>query len=188
MSNRESFLRWQRLVEGLDSRAIKVLAVIEHLHKEGVIPDYVLVGGLAATFYLESVYTRDVDFVFPISVKLDRLSDLYQRLEELGYGDIDSEGYLLIEGWPVHFLPPFNSLLKKMLETARIERIDGLACKVALPEYLVADSVRMSRPEKDYGRIIRLRELPSFREDFFQAILREFNLEEQWRKILPKLS
>jgi hypothetical protein len=177
-------------MEALSSRAIKVLAVIDHLHKEGVIPDYALIGGLAAAFYAEPVNTKDVDFVFPISVELDRLSPLYQKLEELGYGDIDNEGYLLIEGWPVHFLTPFNPLHRKMLASAKVQRIEGsnLQCKVALPEYLVADSVRMHRPEKDYGRIILLRRMPGFNEALFLKLLKEFNLEEIWRNLLPKLS
>jgi hypothetical protein len=188
MSNRESFLRWQQLVEAIPSRALKVLIVIDRLYKEGILPDYALIGGLAAAVYAEPVNTRDVDFVFPVSVRLDRLSDLYTKLEELGYDQIDNDGYLLIEGWPVHFLSPFNSLHRKMLQTAKAERIEGLSCKVALPEYLAADSVRMGRPEKDFGRIIQLRKLSFFRESFFQEILREFDLIEQWQKMLPKLS
>jgi hypothetical protein len=149
----------------------KVLTAVDRLYREKVIPDYVLIGGCAAAFYLDVLDTKDVDFIVPAEVPLDRASRLYQRLETDGYSEINNEGYLLIEGWPVHFLPPFNGLHRQMLATASTVSDNGFECKVARPEYLAADSMRMNRPEKDFNRVFGLRNLPGFNEELFVKLV-----------------
>ena len=174
--------------ENFSSRALKALAVVDRLYESGVVSNYALSGGFAALFYTEAVSTRDIDFIFPIGVGLDRASELYAVLERKGYSEINSEGYLLIEGWPVHFNPPLSALQLDLLATARRRKVEGFEVTVARPEHLAADSVAMSRAEKDYARLIRLQRYPYFNEELFEDLLLRFNLKEKWETILPKLT
>lgn len=88
----------------------KTLAVINEMEREGIIDRYAIGGAIAATLYVEPVQTYDLDIfvIFPVSpTGLISVSPIYAYLTERGYV---AEGEAInIEGWPVQFLPVFNT-------------------------------------------------------------------------------
>src|SRR6476619_6755237 len=97
----------------------KTLRVLNKMVKDGVIEQYAIGGAVAAIFYIEPINTNDLDVFFHIKDavgKLDILASLYNYLSDLGY-KVEKEA-INIEGWPVQFLPIFNSLLEEAVEQA----------------------------------------------------------------------
>lgn len=166
------------------SRLQKAIAVIVQLYQEGVIEDLALTGAVAAMYYTEPANTKDVDFLAPLELNLDPLRSIFNALRQRGYSQFNNQGLILIEGWPVDFVPVSNELQQEMLATAKMRQVGpNLNCKIALPEYLAAESVRVGRPDKDYSRAIQLRALPQFNEQLFQQVLNKFGLLSKWKRI-----
>src|SRR5438876_9703897 len=92
----------------------KVIQVLNRMQADGVIEKYAIGGGIAAIYYLEPYQTDDIDvFVLPVVVSQDGLVSLepiYTYLENLGYHSVEEGIGVLIEDWPVQFLPASNSV------------------------------------------------------------------------------
>jgi hypothetical protein len=94
-----------------------VLAELEALERDGIVPRFAIGGAVGATRYIEPAATEDVDvFVaFPDSVAnaLAPLGPIYQFLTARG---ARVEGaHLVIGDWPVRFLPADDPLLAEAL-------------------------------------------------------------------------
>ena len=95
----------------------RTIAVINQMQAAGVIGRYAIGGAVGATFYLEPVRTVDVDVFVAIQPEAGRLiitpKPIYDYLTARGYAA--SGEYLMIEGWPVQFLPPTGPLLEEAI-------------------------------------------------------------------------
>src|SRR5436190_5384322 len=93
------------------------LEVINRMQADGVIGKYAIGGAVGATFYLEPSATLDIDVFVSLQnisgSSLVTLSPIYKYLTDHGY-KIDGE-YIVIEGWPVQFLPPSDALGEEAL-------------------------------------------------------------------------
>src|SRR5208282_679331 len=90
----------------------QTIATINRMQADGVIGPYAIGGAVGATFYLEPVATVDVDVFVALHPALGQLiatpKPIYDYLTARG---CKTEGeYLVIEGWPVQFLPPAGLL------------------------------------------------------------------------------
>jgi hypothetical protein len=95
----------------------KTLKVLNQMVADGVVEQYAIGGAVAAVFYVEPVNTHDLDVFFHVKESasgLDVLKPLYAYLYNLGYSA--SMEAIEIEGWPVQFLPIFNSLIEEAVE------------------------------------------------------------------------
>ena len=96
------------------------LEVINRMQAEGVIGKYAIGGAVGATFYLEPAATLDIDIFMslknPQGSPLLTLTPIYAYLTSRGYKT--EKEYLVIEGWPVQFLPPSDALDEEALQQA----------------------------------------------------------------------
>jgi hypothetical protein len=102
--------------------------------KDGVVEQYAVGGAVAALFYIEPINTNDLDIFFRVgdpSYGLDILTPLYKYLAGLGYKPTGEA--IDIEGWPVQFLPVFNSLLEEAVDQAKEVRFQRTTTRVMQP-------------------------------------------------------
>jgi len=170
----------------------KTLDVINAMEAEGVIGRYAIAGAIAAYNYIEPTVTEDLDILISFETHPDRpraglitLSPILSYLKTKGYTEYRKEG-LLIEGWPVQFLPVADDLDSEALEKAqeveiRIDESQGsVRTRVLRPEHLVALSLRVGRP-KDSIRIIQFLEAGIANVQHLCDVLDRHHLSDAWR-------
>lgn len=72
-------------------------------------------------------------------------------LKARGYTEWRNEG-IVIEGWPVQFMPVANALEREAFENAQDKNLDEVRVRVVLPEHLVAIMLKVGRL-KDIARV-----------------------------------
>lgn len=169
----------------------KTIAVINQMQTAGVIGRYAIGGAVGATFYLEPVRTVDVDVFVAIHPEPGQLiatpKPIYDYLTARGY---KTEGeYLVIEDWPVQFLPPTGPLIEEAIAQARevkLEEEAGTAAETARTfvfsaEHLVAIALQTGRA-KDKARIIQFREAGKLDRVRLLDILQRHKLLDRWSR------
>ena len=141
----------------------KIVERLNGLQRQGVIGLHAIGGAFAFIFYAEPITTRDLD-VF-------------------GYS---SEGdAVLIEGFPVQFLPAPTPLVREALLEARSVKVGRQKTRVFTAEHAVAVALQTNRAT-DRLKIEHL--IESGREPLDErrltAILKAHGLEERWKKFL----
>ena len=133
-----------------------VIAIINQMEADGVVERYAIGGAVGATFYLEPVATLDVDIFMSFESTPGSLlvspQRIYDYLTALG-GAIERE-YIVIEGWPVQFLPPGTPLVAEALQEAEVKDVDGTAARVLTAEHLAAIALQTGRA-KDKARLLQ---------------------------------
>jgi hypothetical protein len=164
--------------------------IIEEMKRDGVIDEYAVVGAVGALFYTEPFATLDIDFLVnlpELGSLLVSLQPIHGWLQKKGYSQFDDEGNVIIEKWPVQFLPVTDQLSAEALREAQYLPFDEtLNVRVVRPEYLAAEALKVGR-SKDVGRISMLLEIDEFDPDRFSELVERFSLEEKWAKIQPFL-
>lgn len=158
----------------------KTLAVINKLELDGLIGSYAIGGAVAATRYIEPIQTYDLDiFIFlPVSPSgLISISPIYAYLTQRGYAT--SGESIIIEGWPVQFLPVYNQLTEEALEQAIEVQFGTTPTRVLSAEYLAAIMLETGRP-KDHARLIQFFEFETIDRTMLQNILGNHDLKENW--------
>jgi hypothetical protein len=148
---------WPRKVAAMGMK--HTLAVINQMEADGILTRYAIAGAIAAYNYIEATATDDLDILasFDRSPGLISLTPIYSYLKAKGYEEHHGEG-IVIEGWPVQFLPVADALDAEALANAvEIEmKFPGdertVKTRVLRPEHVVATALRVGRP-KDFGRI-----------------------------------
>lgn len=157
------------------------LEIINQMQTDGVIGKYAIGGAVGATFYLEPFATLDIDifvtFQNDAGNSLLTLSPVYEYLTLRGC-KTENE-YIIIEGWPVQFLPTGNPLEEEALEQATETQLDGVRTWVMTAEHLVSIALKLGRP-KDYGRILQFIEAGILDSKKLDAILSRHQLLETW--------
>lgn len=157
------------------------LAVIERLHREGVIGPYAIGGAVGATFYLEPVATLDIDIfvLFEPAPLVLSLTPIYEACAALGYRALGEA--IEIEGWPVQFLPASDPLLAEAVGEAAPREADDLATRVMTVEHLMAIALRTGRP-KDHARLVMFMEANGANLDRLIDILTRHSLLDTWAR------
>jgi hypothetical protein len=165
----------------------ETLVVINQMVADGVIANYAICGAVAALNYVEPSATEDLDILISFDgqpkTKLVTLGPIVKYLADKGYEDWKKEG-LLIEGWPVQFLPVADDLDREALAEAEtiapsFEAATSIPTRVLSAEHIVATALRTGRP-KDYLRIHAFLEEGVLDRDQLRAILRRHGLVTQW--------
>lgn len=157
------------------------LEVINQMQADSVIGKYAIGGAVGATFYLEPSATLDLDIFVTFKKEsgnlLVSISPIYNYLTARGY-KTENE-YIVIESWPVQFLPPSDALEEEALEQAVQTRLDEIPTWVMAAEHLVAIALKVGRP-KDFNRILQFIEAGILDSKKLDAILARHGLLEKW--------
>ena len=149
---------------------IDSIRVLNNLKRRRVIRDYVLIGGVAATAYMEPVFTEDLDVVVMVDTDEEYLQ-LFQAVSDYSEG-MEGMHHILGEV-PVQFFPTtIKPLYGDALRTARQVRVGNLRVKVASPEHLVLLALEAFR-ERDRFRIAAL--LPLTDTSILDELTRRFD-------------
>jgi hypothetical protein len=158
----------------------KTLAVINQLEQEGIITRYAIGGAVAATRYIEPIQTFDLDVfvILPIlGSGLVSVSPIYTHLAQLGY--TTQEECVVIEGWPVQFLPVYSELTEEALAQASEVSFGSTPTRVLSAEHLAAIMLDTARP-KDYARLIHFLEFDALNLKVFGDIVGRHGLTSKW--------
>jgi hypothetical protein len=171
----------------------QTLDVINAMEADGIIKRYAIAGAIAAYNYIEPTVTEDVDVLISFDATSARsrsglvtLAPILSYLKTKGYGEYRKEG-LLIEGWPVQFLPVSDDLDAEALAQAqdvdiKLNESEGsVKARVLRPEHLVATSLRVGRP-KDAVRIIQFIEAGALDVARHCDLLHRHQLIDMWRE------
>ena len=157
------------------------LEIINQMQADGVISHYAIGGAVGATFYLEPAATLDVDVfaTLPMSGGLVTLTPIYAYLK--ARGGIEQDEYIVLDGWPVQFLPPANELEKEAVEKSVEIILEGVKTRVMTAEHLTAIALRTGRA-KDQIRVLQFVEQNAVDREKLQGILERHGLIAQWKR------
>jgi hypothetical protein len=159
----------------------KALRVIQEITRQGIIGAYAIGGGIAATYYIEPVLTYDLDIFFiPAKEGLDVLAPIYDYARDHGF-NVQAES-ILIEGFPVQFIPAYNDLVREAVEKATTLKYRDVEARVVTAEYLTAIALQTGRG-KDRERVIRLLEEANLDRTILRKILKAFGLADKFEKL-----
>ncbi|HET9179708.1 MAG TPA: hypothetical protein VFQ24_15235 [Terriglobia bacterium] len=165
----------------------ETLEVINQMQVERVIGQYAIGGAVGATFYLEPSATLDIDIFValenPQGSPLVTLGQVYDHLRSRGYRA--EREHVLIEGWPVQFLPASSALEHEGIEQAVETDVEGARTRVMTAEHLVAVALRTGRA-KDLARILQFVESGALDAAKLDAVLKRHGLIEKWEQFERK--
>lgn len=166
----------------------RLLKILNQLEEKKVFTRYALGGAFALLFYSEPKPTYDVDvFIFlpKQTGGLIDLTPLSEHLKKMGY-KWNGE-HIMIEGFPVQFIPAPDPLTEEALEEATVKDYEKVKVKVLRLEYLMAIMLQTNRP-KDREMIAKLFEekIEMDHDKFSQILSRHKPLQERWKKIVAK--
>ena len=159
----------------------KTFQVLNRMVADGAIENYAIAGAIGAIFYVEPFLTQDVDvLVITPDAKYRLVIELpgWEYLKAHGYNEIRKEG-IVVEGWPVQFMPVSNPLEEEAYRTAQTLDYEGTPVRVALGEYLMAIALKVGRL-KDYARIEMFVAQEVFDNERFEEIIVRHELKEKW--------
>ena len=163
----------------------QTIEVLNRMEADGVIGRYCIAGAVAALNYVEASATEDLDILVSFEELqgqpksgLLTLQPIVSYLAGLGYAEFRKEG-LVIEGWPVQFLPVANDLDKEALQSAKEVTIDlhdgDVMTRLLRAEHVVANALKTGRP-KDRVRILQFLEAGAVETDELCTVLRRHAL------------
>jgi hypothetical protein len=171
------------------------IEVITKLAERGAIHRYAIAGAVAALNYIESTLTEDLDILISIEDFERRQSGLVllapveQALRKLGYSERTDLG-IMIEGWPVQFLPVASELDEEALDSA-IEVDFGLSgdpplkARCLRAEYVVAIAVKLGRL-KDLARVQAFLDQRAVDLILLKRVLHKHDLMADWLRFCAK--
>jgi hypothetical protein len=170
----------------------QTLDVINAMEADGIIGRYAIAGAVAAYNYIEPALTNDLDILVSFDnpaneakSSLISLDPIYSYLKEKGYDEHSEEG-IVIEGWPVQFLPVASRLDMEALAQAEevdieINKTEGaVKTRILRPEHLVANALRVGRPQ-DFIRITQFLHENAVNLAAFCPLLHRHNLKGAWQ-------
>ena len=165
--------------------------VINKMVEDGVIENYAVGGAIAALNYLEPTLTADLDILIPVEnlrgyspIGLVTFEPIHAYLRKAGYTEFENEG-IVIEGWPVQFLPVTDALdAEGLSEAAEIEIPMGsghppVKIRTLRPEHIVATALKVSRP-KDRIRIHQFLQEGAVDLQALRRVLKRHDLRGKW--------
>jgi hypothetical protein len=175
----------------------QTLNVLNQMAADGIIETYAIGGAVAAFYYVEASSTDDLDILVSFGLRelrssgLITLKPISDYLAAKGYREWKAEG-LVIEGWPVQFLPVADALDAEALESAPSIDLEvtvngsTVPVRILTAEHVVANAVKVGR-SKDINRIAQFLEEGAFDYDRLCDILSRHALRAQWEAISVRL-
>ena len=173
------------------------LEVVVHLAEQGVIGQYAVAGAVAALNYIQPTLTEDLDILISTAdferrdSGLILLTPIEDALAQAGYTERRAEG-IVVEGWPVQFLPVASDLDAEALAEAVEVNLGPpggkpLLVRVLRPEHIVATALKLGRL-KDLARVEAFVEQNAVDLGRLKTVLVRFRLMDAWRDFCKKSS
>jgi len=160
----------------------KTLQILNELEQTSLIGRFAIGGAVGATFYIEPFLTFDIDIFVALPTGksgLITLAPLYEALRQRGYEESDE--CVVIEGFPVQFLPAYNELVEEALQEAREVLFEDVPIRVLRAEHLIAIALQTGR-EKDRQRVRMFVEQAEHDDNYLKTLLVRHNLSEKWKQ------
>jgi predicted nucleotidyltransferase len=161
----------------------KTIEVLNSLRDKKIVDDYAIGGGVATIFYTEPVFTYDLDvFVIvepEVEGKIISLAPIYDYLTSKGYSWKGE--HILIEGFPVQFIPASTGVEREAVENAREVAYSRVETKVLSAEYLIAIALKVGR-RKDFEKVARLFDQSKIDKSELKKILKKHSLLVKFKK------
>jgi len=161
----------------------ETFAVLNQMVADGAIENYALAGAVGAMFYVEPFSTHDIDVLVVVPETEGKLiAELpgWKYLSSHGYSEIRGEG-IVIESWPVQFLPVSNPLESEAYLNAQGQNLDGVIVRVVQPEHLVAMMLTLGRL-KDFARIQMFLSQDAVNSERLNDVLLRHGLNGKWKE------
>jgi hypothetical protein len=161
----------------------ETFAVLNQMVADGAIENYALAGAVGAMFYVEPFSTQDIDVLVVIPEPEGKLiAELtgWKYLNARGYSEIRGEG-IVVEGWPVQFLPVNAPLEREAYLNAQDQNLEGVTVRVVQPEHLVAMMLKLGRL-KDFARIQMFWSQDAINSEVLEDILQRHSLNGKWNE------
>jgi hypothetical protein len=158
-------------------------AVLNQMVRDGAIENYAIAGAVGAMFYIEPFSTQDIDVLVTISEPESKLiAELpgWNYLKAHGYTENHREG-IVVEGWPLQFLPVSNRLEDEAYLNAQDLDFEGIAVRVVMPEHLVAMMLNVGRL-KDFARIQMFLSQDAIDPRALEDIIQRHGLNSKWNE------
>lgn len=190
------FVNWVSAAAELSDMTMqKTIGVVTKLAEQGVIHRYAIAGAVAALNYVQPTLTEDLDVLVSVAHFEKRQSGLIlltpieEALAKMGYTDRTDVG-IMIEGWPVQFLPVASDLEEEALKQAvdiEIEPTGNPPAKARClrAEHVVAIAVKVGRL-KDLARVEAFLEQEAVDLTALKDVLKRHNLMTEWRTFCAK--
>jgi len=175
----------------------QTLDVINRMEADGIIGRYAIAGAVAAYNYIEPALTNDLDILLSFDTpatagktNLISLKPVYSYLKKKGYGEHREEG-IVIEGWPVQFLPVASQLDVEALAQAgdvniEINKVEGsVRTRILRPEHIVANALRVGRPQ-DFIRVTQFLQEHAVDLTILCALLDRHGLKHEWQSFCKR--
>ena len=132
---------------------IDALRALNVLKRHQVVRDYVIIGAVAATAYMEPMSTADLDVIALVDTDEEYVHTLGLVAE---HAEAQDGLHYVLGGVPVQVFPStVMPLYRDTLQQARKTRIGNLRVKVATPEHLILLGLLANR-EQDRFRVRHL--------------------------------
>lgn len=156
----------------------QVFALLNEMVRDGALANYAVAGAVGAMFYVEPFSTQDIDVLVMtpedrLVIELPGLAYLKAR----GYTEFRNEG-IVIQDWPVQFLPAMTQLEREAYLNAEISNLDEVPVRVVLPEHLVAIMLSVGRP-KDLARVEMFLSQDAVKIDALEDLIQRHRLTEK---------
>ena len=157
----------------------KTFRVLNQMVADGVIDNYAVAGAIGAIFYVEPFSTKDLDVL--VTTPEDQIViELpgWEYLKARGYTKIENEG-IVVEGWPVQFLPATTSLEREAYDQAQMLNVEDVPVRVARPEHLVAIMLQVGR-QKDIARVAMFLSQDAVMISALEDVINRHGLMQKW--------
>ncbi len=162
----------------------KVIKILNEMVKDRIINDFVLGGATALLNYTNNIFqTEDIDVFIVVkqSGLIVNLEPIYTYLK-YNYDAKEYGEYLIVEGFPIQFLIPEDSLHKDAFKNAKVVNIHGEKCKIFDFEYLIALMIFLFKP-KYIERLRLILKQKNYDTKKLNEILKHHNLLNKFNKI-----
>jgi len=157
----------------------QTFAVINQMVADGVFENYAVAGAIGAMFYVEAFATADIDvFVLPSEDRIIIELPGWEYLKARGYTKVEKEG-IVVEGWPVQFLPATTSLEREAYTKAQMLSVEDVPVRVTRPEHLVAIMLKVGR-QKDIARIAMFLSQDAVEVSALEDVISRHGLSDKW--------
>jgi hypothetical protein len=159
----------------------QVFRLLNEMVRDGAIPNYAIGGAIGAVFYVEPFATQDVDVFVLMETEPSGLVTTipgWTFLKNRGYTEMRGEA-VVVEDWPVQFIPVNNQLEEEAYSNAVFFDVDGEPVRVMLAEHLVAIMLKTGRL-KDRARVQMFLSQDAVDREVLADILRRHGLEDKW--------
>ena len=184
-----------KFCQGRPMSLYKAIEVIAKLAETSVIQHYAIAGAVAALNYVQPTFTEDLDILVSIGHFDTHRSGLIlptpieTALAAMGYSERTGVS-IMIEGWPVQFLPAASELDEEALQKAvdldiGLPTDPPLKARCLRAEHVVAFAVKLGRL-KDLARVQAILEQHAVDVVALKDVLERHGLLGPWRSFCVK--